>query len=94
MAITHQCRATRARVGRRSLLRQQLASIRLSVELDAPIWSRNSSLQFTMKSAYIFLSEMPYIHDSTFRFWEIRAPFRVQVFLWLLLQNKLLTAEI
>jgi zinc-binding in reverse transcriptase len=58
-----------------------------------PVWLQNSTQQFTVRSAYVFLNESPSIQEATFKIWEITAPLRVHVFLWLLLQDKILTIE-
>jgi zinc-binding in reverse transcriptase len=45
------------------------------------------------RSAYKFINHTPYVQDNLSRLWEIKAPPRVQVFLWMMMRNKLLTID-
>jgi zinc-binding in reverse transcriptase len=83
---------TQARA-KNDLLQQSLSAIQLSQARDIPQWSRNSSATFTTKSAYRFITDTPYMEEDLFKLWEIKIPLRVQVFLWLMLRNRLLTID-
>jgi zinc-binding in reverse transcriptase len=74
-------------------LQQDLAAVQLRPVSDVPVWIRSSSMKFSVKSAYLFLTETPHIADNTFNLWDIKVPPRVEVFLWLQLRRKLLTIE-
>lgn len=48
---------------------------------------------FTVRAAYYTMEYTPAIESSIHRIWQIRVPPRMQVFGWLLLHNRLLTAD-
>jgi zinc-binding in reverse transcriptase len=50
-------------------------------------------MQFSVRSVYNFLTDTPHIKENIFKLWEIKAPLRVQIFIWLQLRNKLLTTD-
>jgi zinc-binding in reverse transcriptase len=70
-----------------------LEDVHLRPTIDVPEWTRNSAHQFSVNSAYLFLSDSPHIQGTLRKLWEIRAPIRVHAFLWLLLQDKILTTK-
>jgi zinc-binding in reverse transcriptase len=56
-------------------------------------WTRNAAGHFTTKSAYKFIADTPHVQEHYFRIWEVRAPTRVQIFIWLVMQNRILTID-
>lgn len=65
----------------------------LTEEPDKAIWRRNSQGQFTVRSLYHFIKNRPTVQTHVHRIWKIVAPPRMQVFAWLMTQNKILTID-
>jgi zinc-binding in reverse transcriptase len=76
-----------------SCLQQMLSSARPIAAPDEVLWSRNATGQLTSKLVYTFVHNTPHVQTKLYRLWEIKAPHRVQVFMWLMLRNKLLTID-
>jgi zinc-binding in reverse transcriptase len=55
--------------------------------------SRNATGQLTSMLVYSFVHNTPHVQTKLYRLWEIKALHRVQVFMWLMLCNKLLTID-
>ena len=62
-------------------------------EDDTIIWSYNSSGKYTIQSLYVVLSFRGITPIFVSSVWKLNIPPRVQFFLWLLSQNKLLTRD-
>jgi zinc-binding in reverse transcriptase len=48
---------------------------------------------FTTTSAYKFLTTTPFVDNAYHVIWSVKAPMIVIIFLWLMLQNKMLTID-
>jgi zinc-binding in reverse transcriptase len=60
---------------------------------DTTTWQRNSLHIFSTTSIYAFIVKTPYIQTTYRNMWSIHAPLNVIIFLWLMLQNRMLTID-
>jgi zinc-binding in reverse transcriptase len=74
-------------------LQLEIDNVHLTQGSDQVQWTREASFKFSAQSTYRFNIETPYTSNNISKLWEIKAPLRVQVFLWLLLRDKFLTME-
>jgi zinc-binding in reverse transcriptase len=74
-------------------LQAQLQDFIPSQEEDTVIWIRHSTGKFSSKSAYPFITGIPAVTTGAQHLWSIPAPPRVQIFIWLKTQNKILTFD-
>jgi zinc-binding in reverse transcriptase len=77
----------------RQELHQLLGTIQVQRATDEAVWTRNTTWCFTVKSAYSFITDTPHVQECYSRIWEIKAPPRVQIFVWLTMRNKILTID-
>jgi zinc-binding in reverse transcriptase len=75
------------------ILHQKLSNVQMGMTTDEVLWTWNLTGSFKVKSAYQFITSTPHVLDDIQKTWEIKAPPRVQVFLWLVLRNKILTID-
>jgi hypothetical protein len=64
-------------------LLQELSAMQLVPTPDILVWTRDVSMQFSVKSGYNFLTGTPHIKETVCNLWEIKVPLRVKIFLWL-----------
>jgi zinc-binding in reverse transcriptase len=74
-------------------LQRNVPSVKPQHTDDTPCRRRHATETFSSKSAYVFLTETPYVQDNVYKIWKIKLLTRVQVFIWLMLKNKLLTID-
>jgi zinc-binding in reverse transcriptase len=60
---------------------------------DQPIWRWDTTSRYSVKSCYTAIKEGPYIASNTEIIWKLNMPTRVTIFIWLLLQDRLLTYD-
>lgn len=60
---------------------------------DNVSWMLQSNKDFSVKSAYLGMKNMPAIGSHTHRIWKFRVAPRIKVFAWLVYYNKILTAD-
>lgn len=60
---------------------------------DVACWRWNRQGSFTVKLFYETLEGRPLVGNSLQNIWAIKAPMRVMVFTWLMLQNRILTVD-
>jgi zinc-binding in reverse transcriptase len=60
---------------------------------DAITWNRHATGKFITASAYKFITNTPHVRVSTGNIWKIGAPPRVTIFIWLMLNNRILTID-
>ena len=60
---------------------------------DEVIWRWTQDGKFTVKSFYQQIEGGPLVEMNIRVVWEIKAPARVAIFLWIMMQNKILTVE-
>jgi len=65
----------------------------LSNEADQIIWSFCSTGKFSVQSLYAVINHHGVKHVFAHAVWKLKIPPRVQIFLWLLSKNKLLTRD-
>lgn len=72
---------------------EKLQSVQLTAEEDKIVWVRGTSSVYSVKSAYHFhfLNRIPQPHLE--KVWHIKSEGKIQFFLWLLLRNRLWTAD-
>ena len=69
------------------------SSIQLIDEDDSPVWNPNSKGVYTVKSIYKFINFRGVLPTSSPAVWNLKIPPRIQIFLSLLVNNKLLTRD-
>uniref|UniRef100_A0ACD5TFJ4 Uncharacterized protein n=1 Tax=Avena sativa TaxID=4498 RepID=A0ACD5TFJ4_AVESA len=70
-----------------------LGPISLSCCMDKPVWSLAACGQYSAKTFYRRVNDGGVRMPHLAAIWKIQIPGQVQVFLWLLAQNRLLTRE-
>lgn len=73
----------------RRLLQQQINSTQEI--MDEAHWKISSNNTFSVKSAYLRLSDAPRTRPKSGPIWKLQVPPRFKVFAWLLYHNKILT---
>lgn len=63
------------------------------VREDVTLWRWNGQGTFTVSSFYNKMEQEPLIRNKISLIWKLKAPTRVAVFTWLMLQNKILTVD-
>ncbi|XP_078150208.1 uncharacterized protein LOC144545516 [Carex rostrata] len=75
-------------------LMQQLQHINIEETVaDVVLWRWEMTKSFTVKSFYKGIEEYPIVNDIRARAWNIGAPPRVLIFIWLMLRNRILTVD-
>lgn len=67
--------------------------IALTNEDDQILWSFNSKGQYSVRSLYAIINHMSIVPIYIQAVWKLNIPPRVQIFLWLLCNNRLLTHD-
>jgi hypothetical protein len=70
-----------------------LGFVSLSRDRDTPIWSVEASGKYSVRSFYNLVNDGGVRVPHLASIWKISIPGRVQVFMWLLVQNRLLTRD-
>lgn len=73
-------------------IRDQHHRANLTIPDDA-IWKGTEQGEFTVQSAYYNLKNVPTINSPVHKIWKLKAPPRFKIFAWMLIHNKVLTAE-
>jgi zinc-binding in reverse transcriptase len=60
---------------------------------DQPIWRWDTTSRYSVKSCYTAIKEGPFIASNIEIIWKLNIPTRVTIFIWLLLQDRLLTYD-
>jgi zinc-binding in reverse transcriptase len=60
---------------------------------DIVVWTRHLTGNFSTRSAYWFIMWGRAVMIGIHNLWSISAPLRVQIFIWLKVQNKILTLD-
>jgi hypothetical protein len=68
-------------------------SITLTNEEDQILWNFNSNEKFSVQSLYAVISHRGVIPKFIHAVWKLNIPPRVQMFLWFLSSNRLLTRD-
>lgn len=68
-------------------------TIMLTSNPDEARWKWTPSSQFSVSSYYHAFIHAPTIRSQVHKIWKIKAPPRMQVFSWLMMQNKVLTID-
>lgn len=68
-------------------------SINLKEESDQIIWSFNSNGKYSVQSLYAVINHRGVVPVYAHAVWKLSIPPRVQVFLWLMAKNKILTRD-
>lgn len=61
---------------------------------DCPKWKWDSKLQFSTASLYRFLSFRGVQVSFAEMWWHVPVPLKIQIFMWLLFRNKILTKDV
>lgn len=70
-----------------------LRNINITDEEDGIVWGLEKSSQYSTKSMYRHLSFGGVINTNMQEMWRSRVPLKVSVFLWQMLQDKILSRE-
>jgi hypothetical protein len=62
-------------------------------EDDAIIWQFSSSVRYSIQSLYAVINDREVKQIYTLVMWKIHVPPRIHAFLWLLVNNKILTMD-
>lgn len=78
-----------------SLLQNKLNLVQLdpASELDIVLWKQENNGVFSVKLFHKFIKMGPHIHSVIRNIWRLWVPPRMQIFTWIMLQNKILTTE-
>jgi hypothetical protein len=68
-------------------------TITFSEEEDQPIWKYESKGVYSSKSLYVVINFRGIQHVFLPSVWDLKIPPRVQIFLWILFQNKIMTRD-
>ena len=68
-------------------------SITFSEADDSLIWNLNSNGVYSVKSLYNVVNFRGVLPNNTPAVWNIKIPARIHIFLWLLVNNKILTRD-
>jgi zinc-binding in reverse transcriptase len=60
---------------------------------DVVVWKQTSNDNYTTKSFYLFLKQGLLILSNLHVIWDLKIPPRMQVFIWTMAQNKILTID-
>ena len=71
----------------------QLPALNGIVEEDRITWRWRTNGCFSVRSFYKIMIEGPYINTCLQNIWDVKAPNRVMIFAWLMLQNRILTID-
>jgi len=74
-------------------LRSAMENIELKEEEDHILWSYNSSGKYSVQSLYTIINHRGVIPVFVHAVWKLHIPPRVQFFLWLLANNRVLTRD-
>jgi zinc-binding in reverse transcriptase len=70
-----------------------LPQVMFTATNDQPIWRWDTQGRYTVKSCCTAIKEGPFIATNTDIIWKLKMPTRVTIFIWLLLQDRLLTYD-
>ncbi len=74
-------------------LEDSLSASSLRDDRDEPKWRWTKSEAYTVKSMYNFLMDGGVQNRHLKRFWKIKSPLKVKIFVWTILHRKVLTAD-
>jgi zinc-binding in reverse transcriptase len=60
---------------------------------DVVVWKQTPNGNYTIKLFYLFLKQGLLILSDLYVIWDLKIPPRMQVFIWIMVQNKILTIE-
>jgi hypothetical protein len=68
-------------------------SVRLQDDNDQIIWCFNSNGKYFVQSLYAVISNRGVVPVFVSSVWKLKVPLRIQIFLWLVTKNKILTRD-
>ena len=68
-------------------------SVNLQEDNDQIIWCFNSNGKYSVQSLYAVISNRGVVPVSVSTVWRLKVPPRIQIFLWLITKNKILTRD-